>query len=68
MIKQNLGIRKSDVINRRMFIIGMAKVVIFAGIVGRLFSLQITENKKYLTLPDKIELENGNFLPLEVIL
>ena len=50
MIKQNLGIRKSDIINRRMFIIGMAKVVILGGIIGRLFSLQINDNKKYLTL------------------
>ena len=60
MIKSNSGIRKTDVINRRMFIIGAAKVVVFAGIVARLFSLQINENKKYLTLSDKIELENGN--------
>ena len=46
MIKQHLGIRKSDVFNRRMFVIGIAKVVILAGIVSRLFSLQINENKK----------------------
>ena len=53
MIKGNSGIRKTDVINRRMFIIGVAKFVVFAGIIGRLFSLQINENKKYLTLSDK---------------
>ena len=53
MIKSNSGIRKTDVINRRMFIIGAAKVVVFVGIVARLFSLQINENKKYLTLSDK---------------
>ena len=29
MIKSNSGIRKTDVINRRMFIIGAAKVVVF---------------------------------------
>ena len=46
MIKDNLGIRKSDIINRRMFIIGAAKIIIFTGIVARLFSLQINENKK----------------------
>ena len=50
MIKENSGIRKADVINRRMFIIGAAKIIIFVGIIGRLFSLQINENKKYLTL------------------
>ena len=41
MIKENSGIRKTDVINRRMFIIGAAKLIIFSGIVSRLFFLQI---------------------------
>tara|TARA_B100001248_G_scaffold238629_1_gene203357 strand:- start:652 stop:2556 length:1905 start_codon:yes stop_codon:yes gene_type:complete len=63
MIKQNFGIRKSDVINRRMFIIGMAKVVILAGIVTRLFSLQINENKKYLTLSDKNRIREWKLPP-----
>ena len=63
MIKQNLGIRKSDVINRRMFVIGMAKVVILAGIVTRLFSLQINENKKYLTLSDKNRIREWKLPP-----
>ena len=38
--------RKLNTINRRMFIISAAKAVIFTGIVARLFSLQINENKK----------------------
>ena len=46
------GIKKSNTINRRMFIFAAAKVVFF-GIVGRLFTLQISDNKKYLTLSDK---------------
>ena len=46
MIKDNFGIRKSDIINRRMFIMGAAKVIIFGGIIARLFSLQINDNKK----------------------
>ena len=53
MIKRNFGIRKSDIINRRMFIIGTAKLIIFGGLIARLFSLQINDNKKYLTLSDK---------------
>ena len=53
MIKENSGIRKEDIINRRMFIIGAAKIIILSGIVIRLFSLQIDNNKKYLTLYDK---------------
>ena len=63
MIKENSGIRKTDVINRRMFIIGAAKIVIFAGIIGRLFSLQINENKKYLTLSDKNRIREWKLPP-----
>ncbi len=63
MIKENLGIRKADVINRRMFIIGAAKIVIFSGIIGRLFSLQINENKKYLTLSDKNRIREWKLPP-----
>jgi len=63
MIKSNSGIRKTDVINRRMFIIGAAKVVVFAGIVARLFSLQINENKKYLTLSDKNRIREWKLPP-----
>ncbi len=64
MIKQNLGIRKSDVFNRRMFILGIAKVFILAGIVTRLFSLQINENKKYLTLSDKNRIREWKLPPI----
>ena len=64
MIKSNSGIRKTDVINRRMFIIGAAKIVVFAGIVARLFSLQIKNTLHFLI---KIELENGSYLQLEAI-
>ena len=63
MIKDNLGIRKSDVINRRMFIVGAAKVVILTGIISRLFSLQINENKKYLTLSDKNRIREWKLPP-----
>ena len=63
MIKENLGIRKADIINRRMFVIGAAKVIVFAGIVGRLFSLQINENKKYLTLSDKNRIREWKLPP-----
>ncbi len=63
MIKSNSGIRKTDVINRRMFIIGTAKILVFAGIVARLFSLQINENKKYLTLSDKNRIREWKLPP-----
>ncbi|MBT4063314.1 MAG: penicillin-binding protein 2 [Flavobacteriaceae bacterium] len=63
MIKENSGIRKADVINRRMFIIGAAKVILFTGLVVRLFSLQINENKKYLTLSDKNRIREWKLPP-----
>ena len=63
MIKSNSGIRKTDVINRRMFIIGAAKIIVFVGIVARLFSLQINENKKYLTLSDKNRIREWKLPP-----
>jgi penicillin-binding protein 2 len=63
MIKSNSGIRKTDVINRRMFIIGAAKFIVFVGIVARLFSLQINENKKYLTLSDKNRIREWKLPP-----
>ena len=47
-----------------MFIIGAAKVIVFAGIIARLFSLQITENKKYLTLSDKNRLREWRLAPI----
>ena len=58
------GIGKVKVINRRMFIISAAKVVIFTGIIARLFSLQINENKKYLTLSDKNRLREWRLPPI----
>ena len=58
------GFKKSNTINRRMFIFAAAKVIIFFGIVGRLFSLQITENKKYLTLSDKNRLREARLPPI----
>jgi penicillin-binding protein 2 len=63
MLGENFGVKKVQTINRRMFIIGAAKFVIFTGIIARLFSLQITENKKYLTLSDKNRLRQWKLPP-----
>jgi len=60
----DLGFKKLHTINRRMFIISAAKAVVFAGIVARLFSLQINENKKYLTLSDKNRLREWRLPPV----
>ena len=63
MINGNFGIRKSDIINRRMFIVGAAKLIIFGGLIYRLFSLQINNNKKYLTLSDKNRIREWKLPP-----
>ena len=64
MIKENSSIRKEDIINRRMFVIGAAKIIVFTGIITRLFSLQIDNNKKYLTLSDKNRIREWKLPPI----
>ena len=64
MLTENFSVKKIQTINRRMFIIGSAKIIIFTGIIVRLFSLQITENKKYLTLSDKNRLREWRLPPV----
>ena len=56
--------KKLNTVNRRMFIISVAKAVVFTGIIARLFSLQINENKKYLTLSDKNRLREWRLPPI----
>ncbi len=63
MIGGHFSAKKLHTINRRMFIIGTAKVVIFTGIIARLFVLQISDNKKYLTLSDKNRLREWRLPP-----
>ncbi len=58
------NVRKFNVVNRRVFILSIAKGIIFTGIVARLFSLQINENKKYLTLSDKNRLREWRLAPV----
>ena len=58
------GYRKFSLVGRRMFILSAAKIIIFGGIVARLFSLQISENKKYLTLSDKNRLREWKLPPV----
>ena len=55
---------KLNSINKRMFIIASAKVVVMLGIVSRLFFLQVKENKKYLTLSDKNRIREWKLAPI----
>ena len=64
MINQSDNVLKLSSLNRRMFILAAAKVVILGGIVGRLFFLQIKENKKYLTLSDKNRIREWKLPPV----
>ena len=64
MLGDNFGIKKNQTINRRMFIIGAAKFIVFTGIIIRLFSLQITQNKKYSNLSDKNRLREWKLPPV----
>ena len=64
MISQSDNVVKLSSINRRMFILAAAKVVILGGIVGRLFFLQVKENKKYLTLSDKNRIREWKLPPV----
>ena len=58
------GFKKLQTINRRMFVLSAAKILVFGGIVARLFSLQINENKKYLTLSNKNRLREWRLPPV----
>src|SRR6056300_655288 len=64
MISQSDNVLKLNSINRRMFILAAAKVILLGGIVSRLFFLQVRENKKYLTLSDKNRIREWKLPPV----
>ena len=64
MLGKDFSGAKLQTINRRVFIIGAAKFIVFTGIIIRLFSLQITESNKYLTLSDKNRLREWRLPPV----
>ena len=64
MIDQSDNVIKLNSINRRMFILGAAKIIILGCIVSRLFFLQVRENKKYLTLSDKNRIREWKLPPV----
>ena len=64
MISQSENVLKLNSINRRMFILATAKVIILGGLISRLFFLQVKENKKYLTLSDKNRIREWKLPPV----
>ena len=57
------GLDKNLVLSRRVFILSIAKLIVFGSLVGRLFSLQIKQNKKYKTLSDKNRIREWKLAP-----
>ena len=64
MISQSDNVIKLNSINRRIFILSIAKIIVLGGIVSRLFFLQVKENKKYLTLSDKNRIREWKLPPI----
>ena len=64
MINISDSATKLNSLNRRMFILAAAKIIILGGIVSRLFFLQVKENKKYLTLSDKNRIREWKLPPI----
>ncbi len=64
MINISESATKLNSLNRRMFILATAKIIILGGIVSRLFFLQVKENKKYLTLSDKNRIREWKLPPI----
>ncbi len=58
------NVQKINLINRRLFIITAAKILVFIGITSRLFSLQVKQNNKYLTLSDKNRIREWKLHPV----
>ena len=54
---------KSKLINRRMFLLSTAKLIVVVGVIGRLISLQINESSKYKTLSDKNRFREWKLAP-----
>ena len=58
------NVQKINLINRRLFLITAAKILVFIGITSRLFSLQVKQNNKYLTLSDKNRIREWKLHPV----
>ena len=57
-------VKKVNLINRRLFIITAAKVLVFVGLSTRLYSLQVKDKNKYLTLSDKNRIRESKLPPV----
>ncbi len=58
------NVTKINTINRRLFLVSVAKIIVFFGLTTRLFSLQIKEKNRYLTLSDKNRIREWKLPPI----
>ena len=63
MLNRASNIEKGRIISRRVFILAAAKILLFAGITSRLYSLQISDREKYEILSDKNRLREWRTPP-----
>ena len=61
--EKDTSFNKAKTISRRTFILTAAKSLIFLGIIGRLYTLQVSDNKKYSYLSDKNRLREWKLPP-----
>ena len=54
---------KITLLSRRMFFLSGLKLLTFGSIIAKLFSLQVSENKKYKTLSDKNRIREWKLAP-----
>ena len=58
------NVKKINLINRRLFIVTTAKLIVFFGLSARLYSLQVKDKNKYLTLSDKNRIRESKLPPV----
>lgn len=64
MIRKDDSFEKLHNLNRRMFVVIVAKIVVFSVIVSRLFTLQIKNSEKYSTLSDSNRIREWRHPPV----
>ena len=60
---KNSTVNKNQIISRRVFLLGAAKIFLFSGLTYRLFNLQISDREKYKLLSDKNRLREWKTPP-----
>ena len=74
MLGENFNVKKFQIVNRRMFIVGIAKAVIFTGILPDLFAenqgviaVGFLKNKTVFYADEVLAKHDENYMPKELI-